>query len=173
MLDLYAWTHKLKPRCGRGLGGATALLVALQSNPAHAAAPSAEDRAAAEDRYDRTDRSLVGATAAQAGGAGVLLLAGVALHISASAKEKECGDLDDTSLDVSGIQACQQAVTRATGRNVAFIGVGLAGVGAIVTGVLLARHRRRACSASPSQGTGSGFGSDGFARRATPRLTIR
>ncbi|MGH1348341.1 MAG: hypothetical protein ACRBN8_42705 [Nannocystales bacterium] len=145
MLDLYAWTHKLKPRCGRGLGGATALLVALQSNPAHAAAPSAEDRAAAEDRYDRTDRSLVGATAAQAGGAGVLLLAGVALHISASAKEKEkeCGDLDDTSLDVSGIQACQQAVTRATGRNVAFIGVGLAGVGAIVTGVLLARHRRR------------------------------
>ena len=129
----------------RALCAATVLLIGLHSIPARAAPGTAKERAAAEARYEKTDSDLTISTAVMGGGAGVLLLAGIVFHVSASRKADQCSTGLDTSrgLDVAGIRACQQATTREWGRNASFLGAGLAGVGAIITGALLAKHRRK------------------------------
>lgn len=136
--------RNLRRPCWRALSTATALLAALQSTSAHAAPATAKEREVEQARYEQTDRDLTISTAALGGGAGMLLLAGVVFHVSASRKADQCSmGLDSGSaLDVAGIRACQQATSREWARNGSFLGFGLAGVGAIITGTLLAKHRR-------------------------------
>lgn len=128
----------------RALSTVTALLAGLQSTTALAAPGTAKERAAAEARYEKTDRDLTISTAAMGGGAGILLLAGIVFHVSAGRKADQCStELSSSAVDLAGIRACQQATTREWGRNASFVGAGLAGVGAIITGALLAKHRRK------------------------------
>jgi hypothetical protein len=112
--------------------------------PAHAAPGAANEREVAQARYDKTDRDLTISTAALGGGAGVLLLAGIVFHVSAARKAEQCSTgLDSSaSLDVASIRACQQATSREWARTASFLGFGLAGIGAIITGTLLAKHCR-------------------------------
>lgn len=137
--------RKLRRPRWQALSTATALLAGLHSIPARAAPGTASERAAAEARYEKTDSDLTISTAAMGGGAGMLLLAGIVFHVSASRKADQCSTGLDTSrrLDVAGIRACQQATSREWAGNVSFLGAGLAGVGAIITGALLAKHRRK------------------------------
>ncbi|MBV1858924.1 MAG: hypothetical protein KUG77_10975 [Nannocystaceae bacterium] len=105
---------------------------------------TAKERANAQARYESTDRDLTISTAALGGGAGMLLLAGIVFHVSASRKADQCAAAGDSNLQLqlADIRACQQTVSREWGRNASFLGFGLAGVGAIITGALLAKHRR-------------------------------